>query len=159
MVKSRHSSLAPITKEQAFKYCDAELFGRMSGGKCEHLIENYPDCDYIGIFKGEDLIGYWTIFPLTDTTVDIHIHMRQEHRKHNKDVGRDFLDFIFSHKWINKVSAEIASIYPEVIKYTENNGLKIEGLLKEHKTKHGQLVDCYLLGLTRGDYERLRSNV
>jgi RimJ/RimL family protein N-acetyltransferase len=146
------SSLEKIEKREAFRYCDEELFSRIAEDGSPFLESSFPDADYLGIIKDGELVGFWIVTQVNGSTVDIHINMNERDRKNNADCGEKFLAFIFSLDWINKVVAEVPIIYPEVIKYCENHGLKKEGLLKEHILKQGEYCDCYILGLTRGDY-------
>lgn len=146
------SSLVEIDRKAAFEYCDEELFQRIAEDGAEFIETSFPNCEYIGIVKDSSLIGFWIVEHVNSSTLGIHLNMNQEDRKHNEDCGRVFLDFIFKLDWVNKVVAEVPKTYPEVIKYCEKHGLKKEGLLKEHLRKSGKYIDCYILGLTRGDY-------
>jgi len=152
MGESRNTKLVKIEKREAFRYCEEELFSRIAEDGAPFIESSFPDSHYIGIYKDDDLIGFWIVEQVNSSTVNIHINMNAGDRVNNKYCGRDFLRFIFGFEWVNKVIAEVPIIYPEVIKYCENNGLKKEGLLKEHILKNGHFTDCYILGMTRGEY-------
>jgi len=141
-----------ITRKEALDYCDEELLERISEKDVEVAIDLFSSGECVGIFLDDELIGFWFVVQLNNSTFEIHINMKKEHRKYNKNTGKEFCEFMFNFPQVNKLVAYIPVIYPEVIKYTQNHGFEQEGYLKEHFPKDSGYIDCLMLGLTRTDY-------
>lgn len=143
-----------ITKEQAFDYCDDELWDRISEYGVPKEPDSLIDAEYLGIYIDNEMNGFWVLSHLNSSTLDIHINLKKEHRANSKEIGAEFLEMVFSNKNINKVQAEVPDCYQDVIHFIKGFGFSEEGLFKEHINKNNQFTDCVILGLTRGDYER-----
>lgn len=144
--------LKVITREDAFNYCDDELFDRISEKDVDLSPDIFCTGECVGIFNDAELIGFWFVVQINQSTFEIHINMKKEHRKYNKNTGKDFCSFMFNFPQVNKLVAYIPVIYPEVIKYTKNHGFEQEGYLNEHFPKDSGFIDCLMLGLTRTKY-------
>ena len=133
---------------------DEELFSRVAEDGL--TFENYEvplDKLHLGIWVDHTLIGFWTVYSENSTTFNIHCHILKQFREHSVEAGEVFLNYMFTKfDGMQKLNAKIPEIYPDVCTYIKKFGFKQEGVDRKSINKNGSLVDRYLFGLTRGDY-------
>ena len=135
---------------------DPELFGRIAEDDMESASYELPfdghQC-YMLIMQDDKTLGVWNLYPVNQSTLNIHCNILKEYREHGKSAGRLIVDW-FAHECFEqyqKLNAEIPVIYPEVYHYTKKYGFHDEGINRKSIRKDGQLVGQYRLGLTRDE--------
>lgn len=134
---------------------DSELWDRVSedGNKKEDfkLFEN-PLFWWVGCYaKGIGLVGLFWFHHVNNTTIQIHAHVKKEHRDTYSYVcGVGILNYFYNElSQYSKLIAEIPTIYTDVYKYTKKFGFADEGINRMSYEKNGNIVDQYRLGTTR----------
>ena len=134
---------------------DPELWERLKedGLKAENyeplMTENAM---YLGVYVGDLLIGVFSYHKQNSSTINIHANILQKYRKqYAKEAGRLAITYFAydTHDTIQKLIAEIPVIYKDVYHFSLNNGLIKEGINRKSILKNGELVDTYMLGITK----------
>ena len=145
--------LKRITVEQAKELLDDELMGRISE---KGTGESNPDYTYLGIYVEGVPIGFWVVHYTSNSTVQIHINIKKEHRAHGVDAGWYFLEYIFTkHPKIMRVECEVPHCYQDVIKFIQKFKFKSEGVKRQAVYRDGALQDVQMLSLLRSEYNEL----
>ena len=103
-------------------------------------------------------IGIFHLPRFNGVTLEIHAQVLPEYRKeYSKASGRAALNWIYDNvTWCKKVIAWVPTTYPNVKNYARSMGFKTEGKSRESYLKNGELVDQWLLGITRTEIGELR---
>ena len=107
---------------------------------------------YLGVYVEDLLIGIFSYHKQHNSTINIHANILQKHRKqYAKEAGRLAITYFAydTHDTIQKLIAEIPVIYKDVYHFSLNNGLIKEGINRKSILKNGELVDTYMLGITK----------
>jgi RimJ/RimL family protein N-acetyltransferase len=131
-----------------------ELWGKISESsqKPEELVIPIDDLiHWVGLYNVTDvLVGIFALHPQTITTCVTHINILEEYRRaYGLPVGLAVLNYMLYSTDYNKFNAEIAVIYPNVLKYTEYFGYKQEGVNRKSINKNNELIDQIYYGVTR----------
>jgi RimJ/RimL family protein N-acetyltransferase len=114
-----------------------------------------PDCEnacWLLMIEGEELVGLYNLHAHNSVTVEIHAHVFPEFRKkHSYDTGIAALSWVIDNSDYQKVVAVIPTIYLNVKRFTCSFGFKEEGVNRKSYLKSGELVDQWLLGITRDE--------
>ena len=97
-------------------------------------------------------IGMYNLHPHNSTTLEIHAFILPTKRKeHSKLTGQEILKWILDNapKQYQKIIAQVPSIYPNVKDFCIKNGFQVEGVNRLSHKKNGEIVDQWLLGITR----------
>ncbi len=151
--------LIPVTDTDVIKdiITDPELFDRlradgMDPGEFEPNIDNANL--WLGIYTEDGLIGLFHIERKTITVIELHANILEKFRaKYAKDAGIMIITYFayMIDPEVKKLVAEIPVCYPDVYHYSLNNGLVLEGKNRKSILKDGELIDQYLLGITRDE--------
>lgn len=113
------------------------------------------DCSgecWLLMMSGTEFIGAYNLHSHNRITVEIHAHVLPIHRKkHSYDTGIAALSWIIENTKYKKVVASIPVIYKNVKRFTCSFGFKEEGINRKSYLKCGEVVDQYLLGITRDE--------
>lgn len=107
---------------------------------------------YLGAYVDDLLIGLFSYHKQNGSTISIHANILQKYRKqYAKEAGRLAIAYFAfdTHDTIQKLIAEIPVIYKDVYHFSLNNGLIKEGINRKSILKNGELVDTYMLGITK----------
>lgn len=91
--------------------------------------------------------GILTISSANASLLHVHINVLPIERKHRKDLGRAFLDYIADHSDFRAIIAYIPAIYRHVIRFALGLGFVNVGTAKRGFKKHGTLHDQLILQL------------
>ena len=111
------------------------------------------DC-WLLLETNEDIIGVYNLHPHNSVTLEIHAHVLPEYRKrYSMESGDLALRWIVEEgpKQYQKVIAQIPTIYQNVIDFTLAHGFTEEGVNRLSHLKDGELLDQWLLGITRNE--------
>ena len=118
------------------------------------------DCDvdsecWLLMVDGDDVIGLYNIHAHNAITCEIHAQVMPEYRAtHSYETGKAALQWIFDNaQEYQKVIAQIPVIFENVKKFTCQFGFQVEGINRMSYLKNGEIVDQYLLGITRDEIE------
>lgn len=101
----------------------------------------YVDGEAIGC-----LVAHWE----TSTTLQVHIQILPKHRKAwSQAAGEAFKAWLWENTRAHKLTAQIAVIYPNVIRFADMMGFELEGVNKESLLKDGVYHDQVIIGLKR----------
>jgi len=139
-------------KEILFSPCLWERISEDGQTQEAFIFVNRPEYIWLGIYDGDLLVGMFFLHPLNSTSLQIHIHMLDEHRvKYAYDSGAMIIYWFVNqcHETINKLVAEIPVIYQDVYHFTQKFGFQNEGINRDSYRKNGKIYSQYRLGLTR----------
>lgn len=93
------------------------------------------------------------IFSKTGAVVfDIHAHVLPAKRPHSRDLGVAILKYFFKcYPWAEKLNALIPVCYPNVVRYAESFGFKLEGVNRKSYVHHDGVIDQLYLGATQDE--------
>ncbi len=145
--------LVEIDQDQVMEFLsDPELFKRIAEDGIQYS-DYYPPEDhiYLGIIEDEKLIGFWWLHPENSTTMEIHCNILKEYRQHGVEAGWLFLGHVYKDfpESVQKLNCKIPVIYKDVYNFTRKFGFTDEGIDRKSIVKGGELVDQYILGITR----------
>lgn len=104
---------------------------------------------WVGIFSDEGLVGIYRIHQVFNVCFQIHAFMMD---RAQKESGKVILRWCVENiEEMQKLIAEIPVIYPNVHRFTLNQGFVDEGTNRSSFTKNGELHDVHRLGITRGE--------
>lgn len=113
------------------------------------------DCEgecWLLMMNDTDFIGAYNLHAHNSVTVQIHAHVISAHRKqYSYETGMAALQWIIDNTEYQKVVAIIPTIYENVKRFTCSFGFQEEGINRQSYLKNGELVDQYLLGITRDE--------
>lgn len=117
--------------------------------------EYIPDLNndlWVGAFVDNECIGLFRFHSVTGVALQLHVQILLKHRKEYSmkamaKVWEWFEEGI--EKNFIKVIVSIPAIYPNVYKFALVNGFIDEGINRMSIKKNGQVVDQWLLGITR----------
>ncbi len=110
-----------------------------------------PDSGLIGVVSSENFepglthkaeIGYWLAKPFWGQGI-------------MTDAVRAFTDYAFSKLHLLRLTAHTFESNLASARVLEKNGFKLEGYLRKHLQKNGQLLDARLYGLLKEDFAGL----
>lgn len=108
--------------------------------------------------KEDKTIGVYVLHPHNSATLEIHAHILPEYRQnHSIESGRTILKWVLDNTGYYKVVAQVPEIYPNVKKFCLANGFRLEGVNRKSYWKNGELVDQWLLGITKEEIEEFLS--
>ena len=99
--------------------------------------------------------GLYCLHPHNKVTLEIHAFILPEHRKEQSiKTGKEILKWIYKEcEQYKKIIAQIPALYPNVKKFCLKQGFQLEGINRLSHLKNGELVDQWLLGITRDEIE------
>lgn len=101
---------------------------------------------------GVDVVGLYNVHARNVITAEIHAHVLPEYRQaHSINTGRAALDWIIKNTTYQKIVANIPIIFENVKKFTCGFGFQVEGINRASYLKNGEIVDQYMLGITRAE--------
>lgn len=139
---------------------DPEAWDRVSedGNKKEDfIITENPYFWWVGCYaKGKGMVGLFWLHHINNTTIQIHINVKKEHReKYAYECGESILKFFQKElKGYDKIIAEIPVIYPDVYYYAKKFGFVDEGVNRASYKKNNKIIDQYRLGITRSEVNK-----
>lgn len=133
---------------------DPEINERISDDSHADIdIDVNKDC-WVKMEVEGDLVGVYRLHALNRWTVQIHAHVFAKHRdNHAFDTGKAILRWFIDTTDYLKIVAEIPECYPDVVKFTQKFGFRIEGFNRQSRMKEGKLIDQIWLGITRSEIE------
>ena len=149
-----HLVEAKKQEDVLFIFKDAEIFDRIS--EDGHTVDNF-DIPFDGkhlymmIMLDDLAVGVWCLYPANKSTMNIHCNILQDYRKHGMAASKLIIEWFLEScpKQYCKLNAEIPVIYKDVYHFSLNNGLIKEGINRKSILKNGELVDTYMLGITK----------
>ena len=136
---------------------DPEIFERISEDGVDintyRVIPKPGECNFTVENDNGEIIGLWQLFPRNSTTFEVHCNLLKKHRGLKKEFGRLLFEWFVnkSPASAQKLFAEIPVIYDEVYNYAKSFGFRDEGVNRKSIKKRGEIVDQYIIGLTRDD--------
>jgi RimJ/RimL family protein N-acetyltransferase len=117
------------------------------------------DCDgecWVLMTVDNDVIGAYNLHPHNSVTLEIHAHVLPEYRNaYSGDTGTAILQWFLdnSPNKYEKIIAQIPVIYDNVKRFTCSFGFQEEGVNRLSYKKNGNIIDQWLLGITRTEIE------
>ncbi len=107
------------------------------------------DLDDGAIYLTDDEVSGIGIFHRVNIiTCEFHIQMLD--RSKAMEFGASCLDFIWNNTKLNKIIAQIPEIYPDVCRFAEKHGFKVEGINRGAYLKNSEISSIRYYGLERG---------
>lgn len=100
-----------------------------------------------------EVAALYNIHARNSVTAEIHAHVVPKHRKqYSKETGYHALRWIYENApTYHKVVAQIPVIYENVRQFTIGFGFQDEGINRQSYLKDYQIVDQWMLGITRDE--------
>lgn len=123
-------------------------------GQSKEDFEPEVDAECWLIMSNEsNVVGLYNLHGINGVTVQIHAHVIPEYRKeYSKQTGKAALDYIIENTGYYKIIAVVPVLYNNVKKFCESFGFKEEGINRLSYQKNGEIIDQWLMGLTRCEY-------
>lgn len=105
----------------------------------------------------DEVYGVYRVHAMNSVTCEIHAQVIPKHRKvHSRETGLLALEWIYKNApQYQKVVCWVPDVYPNVRKFAESFGFKLEGTNRLSYLKNGVLCDQWLLGITRNEIGEL----
>lgn len=100
-----------------------------------------------------DVIGMIVLVPLNGVTLDLHVHMKPEHKKHNKAAMVEVFKYFMGLGKYVKITVAIPDFYESVHHFARKMGFIDEGINRLSHLKNGKLHNVINLGITRNEVE------
>jgi RimJ/RimL family protein N-acetyltransferase len=113
------------------------------------------DCEgecWLLMMNGDEFIGAYNLHSHNSVTTEIHAHVLPAHRKQfSYSTGIAALQWVIDYTDYQKVIAIIPTIYKNVKRFTCSFGFQEEGINRKSYLKNGEIVDQYILGITKDE--------
>ncbi len=115
-----------------------------------------PDVEgecWLAMIADGEVVGVYNIHAINSITAEIHAHVLPAHRvEHSFRTGAEALRWIyFEAPMYKKIVARIPRIYDNVKRFTCGFGFQVEGICRASYRKNGEIVDRWMLGITRDE--------
>ncbi len=99
--------------------------------------------------------GVFYLHPANSTTLILHAHVLKPFRFQSVEIGYAVWSWVLSEcpQKYQKFNCTIPVLYPNVKKYALTMGMVEEGVNRQSYCKNGQIVDQWMLGITRKEIE------
>jgi len=99
---------------------------------------------------GESRMGVFFVHPHNTVTYEIHTAILPEYWGNGSDLAAiEVLKWIFSNTPCQKLITHVPQNNPFALRFAKFAGLQIEGINRKSFMKNGQLLDQYLLGISK----------
>lgn len=98
-----------------------------------------------------DVIGMIVLVPMNRVTLDLHVHMKPEHKKFNQQAMIEVFKYFMTIGQYVKITADIPELYESVYHFALKMGFTDEGLNRLSHLKKGKLWDVHRLGITKDE--------
>ncbi len=98
----------------------------------------------------------WCLHAENSTTLIVHAHVLKAYRYASEEIGLAVWAWISENCDYEKVNASIPFIHPNVKKYAERVGMVQEGINRFSYCKNGEIVDQWLMGITRDEMKEMQ---
>lgn len=119
----------------------------------DYAVDCTGDC-WLEVSDDNLTVGLYNLHPENSVTLQAHIQLLPEYRlDYARPSGKKFFEWIVNEgpKQYQKLIVKIPSIYPNVRKFVEEFGLVLEGTITKSYLKNDELVDMWILGITKDD--------
>lgn len=132
-----------------------EVINYSTDGTIKDDIETTGIC-WIGTFFGGKMVGVFVFEPLNRVALDVHCYFLPKYRKLvSSEAFLKSVGYIFSQSQYSKLIVKCTKKDWHVKNFCLSRGFNIEGLTKESALHKNKLVDEYILGLTKKEFERV----
>ena len=107
---------------------------------------------YLSAWVDGEFSGAFMAVQFSAIEIEVHALLHRKAIKHSRDLGFAFLAWAFGQP-IQRVTAHVTQGLETARNYCLRLGFKIEGRRRDACLKNGKLVDVYLLGITRRDWQ------
>lgn len=110
---------------------------------------------WIAALKVEDskrtLYGMWMLCPISSTVIAIHTGILPKYwgKPENVEFAKLAAQWIWENTPARKVVSYIPVTLPNVLKFAQRAGMKLEGINERSFLKDGKLIDQYYVGLCK----------
>ena len=133
---------------------EPEIHARITDDSHAQLDIDVDAESWVKMVVDDEIIGVYCLHPLNRWTLQIHAHVLAQYRdKHALDTGKAILKWFLEHTDYLKIVAEIPVCFPDVLKFTQKFGFKVEGCNRQSLMKDNKLIDQVWLGITRDEVE------
>lgn len=115
-------------------------------------IIGFPEVDYLLGYKNDELVGVQWFNRKNTASVNYHILVLKEQRRHAKEFAYEGLHWLFTKTNYVKANIEIPGCVMTTINFAKNFGFIQEGIKRQSYLRDGQLYDIYCLGMTREEF-------
>lgn len=113
----------------------------------------HPDARYLGAYVNDDLVGAFLIVESGFIEWDLHALLRKQALQHSRALGSLCLHEVFSHPFIQRVTAYVIEGLATARNYCLKLGFKNEGFRRDACMQGGRLLGVHILGMTRNDWK------
>lgn len=138
---------------------DPQLVRDILAQLLDTLAEDYESVDELTIDCKKDCwldidgMGLFHLHADNSTTTYIHAQVLKPYRYLSEEIGYAVWNWVLDNTEYQKFITVVPVIYPHVKAYTEKMGMIEEGLNRKSACKNGEIIDQWLMGITRKEVE------
>jgi hypothetical protein len=109
----------------------------------------HPNVTYLAAKINNEIVGAFLTIKINPTDIELHSLLTKKAIKHSRELGNLCIDWAFSFKEVQRVTANIFQGLEKAKNYCLKLGFIYEGTKRHAFLKDGKMVDMYILGITR----------
>jgi len=130
-------------------HCAAEAME--DGFILEQWIPDIARNIWIIISYNNNVVGLFQLKQVGAVTYEIHVNLLKPFRRLRYYAGFALGDWVLKNTTLNKITTQIPTTSPHVIKFAVDMGFTFEGTNRESYLKNGKICDKLLFGITRNE--------
>ena len=132
-------------------FCDPEIYARISDDGSPEAEDFNPvePCDHVYYLTDDSETCLVYFHWKNCVTLEGHIQILKSHRGSAMEFGELAKKWVWDNTDARKIEVTIPDIYPDVFKFIQKQGFKLEGLSENSYLKNGKLHDQFYLGLEK----------
>ncbi len=111
----------------------------------------HPNVTYLAAKVNNEIVGAFLAIKLNPTDIELHSLLTKKAIKHSRELGKLCIDWAFSFKDVQRVTANVMQGLEKAKNYCLKLGFIYEGTKRNACLKDGKLIDLHILGITRQD--------
>lgn len=132
-----------------------EIWERCADDLADRWRPKFDNTEYLLAIHDKQLVGVLQVDGATSIEVNIHPYLLKKYRYLGREMLKEFFK-IFLNTDYQKVTAQIPICYKQVFNFAKKMGFKLEGINRQSAIKQGQILDQWMIGITREEmYGRL----
>jgi hypothetical protein len=142
-----------ITAEHlAQVYTDTRIVGAIEHDHRPAAPINHPAVTYLSAWAGRQFAGAFLAIRTCALEIELHSLLHRFAVRHSRDLGRAAIAWAFS-QGVEHVAVQIIQGLESVRNYCRKLGMSEEGRRRSVCQKGGALLDVYVMGITRKEFE------
>jgi RimJ/RimL family protein N-acetyltransferase len=116
----------------------------------------HPDVRYLAARVHGVCAGFFVLIDVSPLEVEIHAALHRWALPYSRDLGRACLAHVFADPGVQRATAPIIEGLDSARNYCRRLGFKHEGTRRAACSKAGHLLDVWIMGITRPEWESMQ---